>query len=532
MYRDLDALTSHTFDVLVVGGGIHGLMAAWDAATRGLRVALVERSDFGAAASFHHHRTLHGGLRYLQSFNLSRLRLSVRERRTWARIAPHLIVPQAFAVAADGARGKSAALLRAGFALDAALTADRNRGLPPALHLPAGRIVRGAERAALDTGGLLDDGPIGLWHDYRTAHAERLTVGVALAAARAGAALANYVDAIEPIREGRKVVGIAARDVVDGAPLTISARVVINATGAASGRLMAAFGVRRMPPLVKAMNMVTRRTAPPVACGAPTSGGRLLFALPWQGRLAIGTWHAPAPCGADATMVAPEEFDAFVAEVNEAFPSLRLTLDDVTLVQRGVVPARSFAGRLTLADRPVVREHRHDGVDGAITLMGVKYTTARALAEQAVTLATAQLGRHAPPRTASLELPGFSPTGSAPPVPGLDADAWGHLQRVYGDQAGRVAALAHGAPALASRLVGHLPIVGAQVVDAIRNEMALTLEDIVLRRTGLGSAGYPGDDAILRVEAIAREELGWSSSRVEDEVQGLKQFYLPVHVTS
>jgi glycerol-3-phosphate dehydrogenase len=163
--------------------------------------------------------------------------------------------------------------------------------------------------------------------------------------------------------------------------------------------------------------------------------------------------------------------------------------------------------------------------------MGVKYTTARALAEQAVTLVTAQLGRHAPSTTARARLPGLAPTGTAPPVMGLDQEAWDHLQRIYGDQAGRVASLVQASPALGERIVDHLPVVGAQVVEAARNEMALTLEDIVLRRTGLGSAGYPGDEAILKVEGIARNELGWSSARVQEEIQGLKEFYLPVHVT-
>ena len=528
MYRDLDALTSHTFDLLVVGGGIHGLMAAWDASMRGLRVALVERHDFGGRASFHHHRTLHGGLRYLQSGNIARLRTSVRERRTWAHIAPHLIERQAFAIEAGTSRGKPATLLRLGFALDAVLTADRNRDLIGDLRLPPGRIDTDGRH---DTGDLLDDtGPLAVWHDYRTAHAERLTLGVGINAVRAGACLANYVDAIEPIRDGRKVVGIAARDLVHGHPLTISARVVLNATGAEGGRMMAAFGVRRAPPLVKAMNIVTTRPAPALACGASTSDGRLLFAVPVQGRLSIGTWHGPRPCGADAWLVTGEELDAFLADVNQAFPSLHLGLDDIALVHRGVVPARVRGGRVQLADSPVLREHRHDGVDGAITLMGVKYTTARALAEQAVTLVTAQLGRHAPPQTASRPLPGFNPTGVAPPVGGFDDECWGHLQRCYGDQAPRVAGLATANPMLAERLTPRLPVTGVQVVEAIRNEMALSLEDVVLRRTGLGSAGYPGDEAIVRVEAIARDELGWNSARVRDEVQGLKEFYLPVHV--
>ena len=169
-------------------------------------------------------------------------------------------------------------------------------------------------------------------------------------------------------------------------------------------------------------------------------------------------------------------------------------------------------------------------MDGAVTLMGVKYTTARAAAEQAVTLATAQLGHHAPPQTGTLALTGAMPSEVPCPVAGIDAEAWRHLQRLYGQQASGVASVARGRPDLAARLVPVLPIIGAQVIEAVRNEMAMTLEDVVLRRTGIGSAGYPGDDAVLRVETILREELGWTSARSADEVQTLKEFYLPAKV--
>ena len=247
MIRDLDALSARRFDLLVVGGGICGLMAAWDAATRGLRVALIDRHDFGGGASFNHHRTLHGGLRYLQSVDLLRLRESVRERRTWARIAPHLIAPQRFAVAADGARGKNALMLRAGLFADACLAADRNTGVDR-VAAPAARAAscQATIAAALDTGELLPEAAaLAVWSDYRTEHAERLTLAVALAASRAGAVLANYVDAIEPIREQGRIAGMIVRDGVDGAQRAIKARVTINAAGSAAGRVMAAFGVRR-----------------------------------------------------------------------------------------------------------------------------------------------------------------------------------------------------------------------------------------------------------------------------------------------
>jgi glycerol-3-phosphate dehydrogenase len=369
-----------------------------------------------------------------------------------------------------------------------------------------------------------------VWSDYRTEHAERLTLAVALAASRAGAVLANYLDAIEPIREQGRIAGMIVRDGVDGAQRAIRARVTINAAGSAAGRVMAAFGVRRRTPLVKAMNVVTRRPAPAIACGAPTSSGRLLFTIPWQQQLAIGTWHGSEPCGADAGPVTPQELESFVDEINDAFPSLRLGLEDITLVQRGIVPAKIKRGHVTLANRPLVREHRQDGVDGAVTVMAVKYTTARVVAEYAVTLALAQMGHSSTPHTDTLRLPGATPNGTPSPSRHVDREAWEYLQRIYGSDAERVIAPAVADPRLAERITPSLPIIGAQIVEAVRNEMALTLEDAVLRRTGLGTAGYPGDEAILKVERLMRNELGWTSARVEDEVRLLKEFYLPVRV--
>src|SRR6185369_10677643 len=141
MQRDLDGLTSRTFDVLVVGGGIYGLTIAYDAAQRGLSVALIERHDFGSGASFNHFRTIHGGLRYLQTLDLSRARESVRERRTVARIAPQAVRPLPFAVPLYRSLTRGKVAMRAGFLLDRLVSAGRNRGVPPSHRLPGGRVV-------------------------------------------------------------------------------------------------------------------------------------------------------------------------------------------------------------------------------------------------------------------------------------------------------------------------------------------------------------------------------------------------------
>src|SRR5437016_10469930 len=141
MDRDLDKLTGRTFDVLVVGGGIYGLTIAYDAAQRGLSVALVERDDFGSGSSFNHLRTIHGGVRYLQSLDLARARESVRERRTFARIAPHALRPTPFAVPIYRSLTRGKIAMRTGFLLDRLVAVDRNRGVAASHRLPGGRVI-------------------------------------------------------------------------------------------------------------------------------------------------------------------------------------------------------------------------------------------------------------------------------------------------------------------------------------------------------------------------------------------------------
>lgn len=523
MTRDLSRLASDRFDLLVIGGGIYGLTAAWDATLRGLRVALVERGDFGAGTSFNHHKTLHGGLRYLQKLDLGRMRESIAERRAFARIAPGLIAPQAFAVATRGWLARSRLAMRAGLLVDRCVAADRNRDVPASLRLPAGRVIGREELAKLAPDLLRGDVTgAAVWHDYITTEGDRLTLSFALAAARRGAVLANYLDATAPLREGSRILGMRVRDGVSGEAFDVRAQVVLNAAGASAGRVMGAFGVRRAFPLLKAMNIVTRRPAPSIAMGAPTSEGRLLFALPWRGRLVVGTSHSHALAGADDVLARAKEVEAFVSEINSAFPSFALTLDDVTLVHRGVVPAASERGEPRLREHGGIQDHARDGIEGAISVVGVKYTTARRAAADAVTLAGRKLGRALVPSWSDRQ-PLDSDGG---PVLPLTLGEWRHLGSLYDYEATeRMAALVEQRPLLRERVVPDQPVIAAQVVEAIRHESALTLEDIVVRRTGLGAAGYPGEQAVHACALVAGTELGWSAERVGDEIDAVKRFY-------
>ena len=536
MTRDLTRLTAHSFDVLVIGGGIHGLAVAYDAAQRGLTAALIERDDFGSGSSFNHLRTVHGGLRSLQTGDVLKARFSLCERRAMARIAPHLVTPLPFAMATTRKLTRSTWALRAGFLADAALGFDRNAGVAPHLRLPAGRVIGledyrrifGANARADATGGAM-------WSDYQMPESDRLTLAFAEAAASNGAVVVNHVEAVEPLKHGRRILGVRARDVLGGQSFDIEARVTINAAGAACRPWIRLLGGAAAYPLLKAMNLVTSRPAGPVAMGAPTSGGRLLLITPWHGRMLVGTSHSDLPAEPDDLSVRRSELASFVDEVNSAFPALALRQADVTLVHRGVGPAeRDRHGVLALMGHHRIHDHRADGVEGALSVIGVKYTTARGVAEQAVDLVGQKHGRSLPPcRTGITRLPGCdvddidAELGRAKAEAGrlLSEAQLTALVRTHGTAWRDVAALCRDDPGLAEPVAPGVPFPLAAVEYAARSEMASTLADVVLRRLPIGAAAHPGGEAVAACAGVMTRTCGWDADRVRREHESLEAFY-------
>jgi glycerol-3-phosphate dehydrogenase len=535
MIRDLERLTASTFDVLVVGGGICGLTIAYDAAQRGLSVALVERDDFGSGASFNHLRTIHGGLRYLQTLDVARARESVRERRTLARIAPHAVRPLPFALPLYRSVVRGKTVMRAGFALDRLVSWGRNRGVPSSHRLPGGRVV-GRGTAIQRFPGLKRHGLTGaaVFYDYVTTEPDRLTFSYALTASEHGAAVVNHVEAVAPLLDGRRVVGIRAKDMLGSGQLEIGARLTVNATGSAIDRLLQPLGTPTRMPMLKAMNLVTRRDAGEEALGGRGLSGRNLFLVPWRERAIFGTWESERACDPDDSGVDERDVASFIAELNQAFPALDLTFADVTLVHHGVVPAVAHGDRVRLQGHTQIRDHASDGVEGLITVAGTKYTTARAVAERVTTKILAKLQRAAVAcRTATTPLPGGSIRDIGLAIAearreydeGLPTDTIPHVIAAYGSRYRDLLDMAVDHPDWRTRLAPDSPVIGAELVQAVRSEMAMTLADAMIRRTPLGALGYPGAPAVERAAAIVAAELKWPEDRRREEVAAVERFY-------
>lgn len=495
MQRDLARLTGRVHDLLVVGGGVQGACLAWDATLRGLQVALVERDDFGGATSANSLRIAHGGLRYLARGDFPRMRESIRERSRLMAIAPDLVVPLPVMVPTHGAGSEGRTAMRVGLALNDLASFDRNRRLDPAHRIPAGRLLSRQEALRL----FPPLGPRGLtgaalWHDARIRSPERLVLSFVRSAVERGAVAANYLPVERVLIASGAVAGVEATDRRTGAMLEIRARAVAIAAGrwtaplaaGATGHPVTGHGGRQ----ALGLNLIVGRALAPVAVGIralsgapddPVIGGhRYLFLAPQDGATLLGTWYA-VDDGSDPVAAAERGAELLRREFNAACPGLALSPGDVARVQVGWLPLKAGLepGRDdALAERPRVRDHAADGVRHLFSVEAVKYTTARSVAEAAVSRIVRSLGAPDPGcRT------GGTPLTGAHPVPGDD------------------------------------PRLAARVAEAVRDEMALTLADIVYRRTAIGEPPGPALEAVEMAAREAGAALGWNPATREAEIE-------------
>jgi glycerol-3-phosphate dehydrogenase len=373
-----------------------------------------------------------------------------------------------------------------------------------------------------------------VFYDYVTTEPDRYVFSFALAAVEHGAVLANHVEALAPLVDGRRVIGVTARDTLGSRTLDIGARVVVNATGGGVDGLLKPLGIATGIPMMKAMNLITRRDAGDEALGGRSPSGRNLFLVPWRDRALFGTWESSETCDPDDTRVSERAVMAFIGELNQAFPALDLTLADVTLVHRGVVPAAVHGDRIALEGHEQIRDHASQGFEGLLSVAGTKFTTARGVAERVTdTLLSKLKQKPVACRTAVTPLPGGSLRDIGLAIAdarrefdeGLPTDTIPHLIAAYGSRYRDVMEIAGNTREWRTRLAPDSPVIGAELVLAARKEMAPTLADIVIRRTPLGALGYPGDEAVARAATIVAGEFGWSESRRLDEIAAVQQFY-------
>ena len=537
--RSLDQLSSRTFDVAIIGGGIYGAALLREAALCGLSAVLVEKGDFCGRTSANSLKIIHGGLRYLQQADLIRVRESVRERRTMLRLAPHLVLPLACAMPTHGFLLKSRAAMFAGLLANDILSADRNRRVPAGRELPAGKVV-----AAEVFRRLLPDYPgsctgAAVWYDAFAYDTERLVLGMIRSAVDAGACAANYVAFTGFLAAKDRIEGIRVHDAIGGDSFDIRAKLVINAAGPWSNDVLARTSAVAPLPYVLALGLnavLKRELIPGYAVGLPSQEagpdkGRLLFFAPWRGVTMGGTYYRHHRGVPGLPKPADQDIDRLLSQLKSALPSAGLTRDDIGRVHAGFIPCKP--------DRPddsypeplrhykLVDHARRDGVEGLVTVLGVKYTTARDVAQRAIHLASRKLGMSMDPsRSEETPLPGgdIPDIGQARdaararlPVPVSDA-AFDRLFHNYGTHIGDIAALRDDDGCVLTKLNATDDVFRTEVLYALRHEMAQHISDVIYRRTGLGGARIPDDAVVAACAQLMAAERSWTAERTASEI--------------
>ncbi len=544
MKRDPRRLANQKFDVLVVGGGIHGAITAWDAALRGLSVALIERGDFGSGTSQNSLKLIQGGLRHLQDGSLSRIRMMARERTTWMKIAPHLVHPLTCLIPTTQKLSRSRAVMGLALMANDLLSFDRNHLADPQKNLLDGMIVSRPELARIlpgydastSTGGAV-------WYDAQIYNSERLLLEFILSAVEADAEVANYVEAISFIQQDTRIIGIRAKDFQTGQLFDIQSRLVINCAGAWMDCLLEKAALHSEFATSVAMNVIVNQVWSDIAVGltSQTINGKLpqlLFIVPWRNKSMIGTCNIPWRDAPHTFKLSEAMVQEFLDQINSACPPRKFCLDDVEHVTWGFLPVAKADLNKQHAklkrDGVVIDHQKKDGISGLISILGVKYTTARVMAERALDLAVKQLGMRTkkcqthmtPVRGGKIEDFAAFLRNALLKVPrSINERATEHLVYTYGSEYQKLVDCMLRQPDLARRIAPPLPVTFAEVEHAIHHEMALNLADVIGRRTELGSTGLPSMDTLQKCASLLSREFQWSSEHQEQEISSVIQTY-------
>ncbi len=536
----LKAVTSERFDVVVVGGGITGAGVALDAASRGYSVALVERDDYAIGTSSRSSKMVHGGLRYLQNFDLGLVREALLERQLMVQLAPHLVYPTPFLVPTIG-DDKRNRLIGIGLNMyDVMATtrvgmsrrerAERATGQDywaPNRH----RTIPGDEVAELIP-ALADRDPreAYLFYDCQTDDV-RLVLTVLGEAERYGAVSVNGAEVTGLLDEDGRAAGVACIDEATGDRFEVEADNVINATGVWADQIRPeeihdeAEVPRIAPSRGTHVTVAMEKLRLNAACVVPAGADRTIFALPWYGRTLIGT--TDNDYSGDIAHVKPGDDDIdYLLDAINAFFGTELGRADLTGAYAGVRPLISTGDPRKSVDISRKAE-LYETSSGMLTITGGKLTTWRRMAKQVVDRLVERDGRVAPCRTDDLPLGMAAVEGDLAPPEGVGEIALppGHSKLLafrYGHAARNVMRLVGERPELAAAIVEGQPDLLAEVVIAARLEQARSVADVLLRRTRLGllAASQLRDaDSVRTVAETLGAELGWDAKRVDAEAQ-------------
>jgi len=531
--RFTEKFEGEKFDVIIIGGGISGAAVAYEAASRGLSVALIEKKDFGGATSSATSKLIHGGLRYLATMEFGLVRESLRERKIMENIAPNFVYPIRFMITTNSTKLTNAKwVIKMGMIIydilsfDKCFTWDRSKRIP--LHTTYSK-----EKVLKLEPNIKKEGLTGasVYYDCISIFPERLTLAFIKSAATHGARVANYAEVEGFIfSDEKRITGVIVRDKITNKRLKIFGEMTVNCGGPWADIILG-LAKKEVPGehlrRSEGIHIITRKLVNDHIVGSITPDGRHIFIVPWRGHSLIGTTDKEYIGRPDDYRVTDESIQELLDEVNATFGDGRLSFKDIQYVYGGLRPLVEDQTKdvYQSSRKYEIYDNAADGIEGLITTEGGKYTTSRNLAENVLTMIARKLNRKLG-RTISDK---FYLSGSE--IADMEeflrnikkentdfpSNTVEYLARNYGLEFAGVLAIARTNKALARPINDDGEIL-AQVVYAVRREMAETLNDILFRRTGIGTLGHPGEPVLRQVAEIAAKELRWSPGRIKEEL--------------
>ncbi len=540
-HRDLSPLEPIRYDLLILGGGVTGAAILWDASLRGLKCLLLEKEDYAHATSSATSKMAHGGLRYLKMLDFSLVRESLRERRILQEIAPHQVTPLSFLLPTYKDWGRSRVFFWSAMALYEALSYDKADLADPDQRLKS--------FFSLNSAQVLEQAPIlppknltggFVYQDCQMHDPERIVWSLIRGAKEQGAEAHNYLEATALRYQGRRVVGVEAKDRLSEKTYHFTAQAVINASGPWSDQIAGWLQNKPTHHLMrsKGIHILVDRLPHQEAIALFTKKGRHLFILPWQGMTLFGTTDEAFLGGPDELTLDEGDLTRFLAVINEALPALRLTLKDIRHFYAGIRPMTASQTQEATNSYQVSRKHElihhaTEGYPGFYSATGGKFTTSRGLAEECIDLVAQQEGWNLPPcKTASTPLWGGdignlarftqSLAEACPNLPPLWVQG---LARRQGSKAREIAEQAMEKKSLQQKI--GLNLLRAEVEFILEEEQVWHLSDLLFRRLGLGNLGDPGSSFLFHLAHIAGQKWGWDEARIKAEAKSCQSHYIP-----
>lgn len=523
------------YDVIIIGGGINGAGIARDAAERGLSVYLAEKNDFAFGTTFRSTKLIHGGLRYLEHYEIGLVRESLRERENLLKQAPHLVRPIKFVIPIYEDNKYGYGKVKLGLLAYDVLSYDKSLENHKSFSSEELHRIEPNIRTKNLKGGFV-------YFDCQVTYPERLCLENILLAKAAGAEIKNYTEVTKLIQEGLYVLGIKVRDILHGDESQIYGQVVINAAGPWVDEILQLQNSKFEKKMggTKGSHILLPKFqgGPKHALYVPAhQDGRPFFIIPWRDYYWVGTTDIRYNGNLDKVQSSNEEIQYLLKEVNFVAPKADMTADDVLYCLAGIRPlpvTEDEKEEAEITRRHIIFDHEKEGLNGLISIIGGKLTTYRNLAEETLDYVFEKLG----------ETPPFCQTDSTPlwggsmkninqyieenckryaPKYGLEAEQITYLISIYGTKFQQVLALVDSSPELRERICKNNLDIKAQIIFSLQHELPRTLADIYLRRTGIGTSACRGLDCAEVGARVMGKYLRWRRKRIKQEVKDFEQ---------